>query len=47
MHYLVIADVLESVTDHADTHVNKVTGCYVKHVLGELLTVLVDFLQWK
>lgn len=38
-------DVLERVADHADAHVDQVRGGHLEHLLGELLTVLVDLLQ--
>ncbi len=45
--YLIIPDVLESVADYADAHVHQVGRGHLKHILGKLLAVLVNFLQKK
>ncbi len=38
-------DIFERVADHADAHVDQVRGSHLEHLLGELLSVLVDLLQ--
>lgn len=43
--YLLIADVLQRVGHHRDAHVDQVGRGDFEHLLGELLPVLVDFLD--
>ena len=42
--YLVIADVLQSVRDDRDSHVDQIGRRHFEHLTAELFTVLVDFL---
>lgn len=44
---LLVVDVLQSVADHADAHVDQVGRGHLEHLLRELLPVLVDFLREK
>lgn len=43
--YLIVMDVFQSVADHADSHVDQIGRGHLEHLLGELLTVLVDLLS--
>lgn len=42
--YLVVVNIFQGVADHADAHVDQVRGGHLKHLLGELLSILVDLL---
>lgn len=43
--YLIVMDVFQSVADHTDSHVDQIGRGHLEHLLGELLTVLVDLLS--
>lgn len=43
--YLIIMDVFQSVANDTDSHVDKIGRGHLEHLLGELLTVLVDLLN--
>lgn len=43
--YLIVMDVFQSVADHTNSHVDQIGRGHLEHLLGELLTVLVDFLS--
>lgn len=38
-------DVFQGVADNTDSHVDQVGRSHLEHVLGELLTILVDLLN--
>lgn len=38
-------DVFQSVADHTNSHVDQIRRGHLEHLLGELLTVLVDLLS--
>ncbi len=42
-----VFDILEGVADHGNAHVNQIRRGDFKHSLGELLTILVDLLEFK